>query len=553
MTSRPIDLRWDDTAPAVEVDALAIAYRVRGQETLAVRDVSFRLMRGDTLALVGESGSGKTTTAQAVIGLLASNGHVVSGSIRLGGQDVTAWGPRQWRSFHGRHVALVPQDPHNSLNPVKRIGESLAEVMRIHRTADPSTIRRRVIELLERVDIPDPVTRARQYPHQLSGGMKQRVLIASAIALRPALIVADEATSALDVTVQKTILDLIDELRREDSTSVILVTHDLAVAADRSSDVLVLKDGCAQEQGPTRSVLARPTAAYTRRLVDDAPALADAVRSSDDVRSMLGQPAHAETDITVEHAVKEFWVPGRRVPLRAVDDVSLSVRRGMTHALVGESGSGKSTIARMVMGFERATTGTVRVGGTDMSALRGGALRQARRGLQMVYQNPFSSLDPRQPIHSVVEEPLRNYGIGSSAERARLAREALERVALPASAFDRRARELSGGQRQRVAIARAMVLNPTVMVLDEAVSALDVTVQAGILDLLAQIQEELGTTYLFISHDLAVVRQVAQTVTVLRRGVSVESGITEDILANPSHPYTTALLQAIPGRTAVRT
>jgi peptide/nickel transport system ATP-binding protein len=539
---------WDNGAPAVEVDGLTIAYSVRGVESIAVSDVTFTLERGETLALVGESGSGKTTTAQALIGLLASNGSVVGGTIRLGGQDVTSWTPRQWRALHGRYVALVPQDPHNSLNPVKRIGDSLAEVMRIHRTSDSAGIPRRVIELLERVEIPDPEARARQYPHQLSGGMKQRVLIASAIALRPALIVADEATSALDVTVQRTILDLIDDLRREDRTSIILVTHDLAVAADRTSDVLVLKDGRVQEQGRTRTVLAHPAAAYTRRLVADAPALADAVRSSEDVRAMLAEPSHREPVITVEHAVKEFEVPGRRDALRAVDDVSFTAHRGMTHALVGESGSGKSTIARMVMGFERATSGSVRIGGTDMSSLRGGALREARRSLQMVYQNPFSSLDPRQTIHSIIEEPLRNYGIGSRSERTEQARQALDLVALPASVAARRARELSGGQRQRVAIARAIVLDPTVIVLDEAVSALDVTVQAGILDLLGRLQREFGTTYLFISHDLAVVRQVAQTVTVMRRGKLIESGITEDIFANPSDPYTIALLEAIPGR-----
>lgn len=547
MTTRSIGPRWDDAALAVQVENLSIAYRVRGDESTAVRDVSFRLARGETLALVGESGSGKTTTAQAVIGLLASNGRVVEGSIALGGQDVTSWNQRQWRAFHGRHVALVPQDPHNSLNPVKRIGDSLSEAMRIHRAGDGPTIRRRVLELLERVDIPDPEVRARQYPHQLSGGMKQRVLIASAIALRPALIVADEATSALDVTVQKTILDLIDELRREDGTSVMLVTHDLAVAADRTSEVLVMKAGQVQEQGRTASVLAAPTASYTRQLVDDAPALAEAVRSSDEVHRQLAEPAHADALISVRNVVKEFAVPGRRGPLRAVDDVSFDVRRGMTHALVGESGSGKSTIARMVMGFERATSGHVTVGETDISSLRGAALREARRRLQMVYQNPFSSLDPRQSIRSIVEEPLRNYGIGSRAERAQRAREALECVALPATVANRRARELSGGQRQRVAIARALVLDPTVMVLDEAVSALDVTVQAGILDLLAGIQQQFGTTYLFISHDLAVVRQVAQTVTVLRRGVLIESGVTEDIFADPADPYTIALLEAIPG------
>jgi peptide/nickel transport system ATP-binding protein len=538
---------WNDEAPTLEVEGLSIAYTVRGAETVAVHDVSFSLGRGDTLAVVGESGSGKTTTAQAVIGLLASNGRVVSGSIRLGGVDVTTWTDADWRRVRGRHVALIPQDPHNSLNPVKRIGDSLAEVMRVHRWADSAQIKRRVLELLERVDIPDPEARARQYPHQLSGGMKQRVLIASAIALKPELIIADEATSALDVTVQKTILDLIDELRREDGTSVMLVTHDLAVAADRTTDVVVMKDGRMQERGRTRAVLERPTAEYTRTLVANAPALAVATRTADEVRAQLGDARHEQAVISVTDVVKEFDVGRRKDPFRAVDSVSFSVRRGMTHALVGESGSGKSTIARMVMGFEKASAGSVQVEGADMATLGGSALRQARRRLQMVYQNPYSSLDPRQSIESILEEPLRNYGVGSRAERSTRAREALDRVALPATTSTRRPRELSGGQRQRVAIARALVLDPTIIVLDEAVSALDVTVQAGILDLLSQIQKESGTTYLFISHDLAVVRQVAETVTVLRRGVSVEQGITEDVFARPEHPYTVALLEAIPG------
>lgn len=540
--------RWNDGAPTVEAELLSIAYRVRGVETTAVHDISFSLGRGDTLALVGESGSGKTTTAQAVIGLLASNGRVVSGRIRLGGIDVTEWDDRDWRRLRGRHVALVPQDPHNSLNPVKRIGDSLAEAMLVHRSADSREVRRRVIELLERVDIPDPEVRAKQYPHQLSGGMKQRVLIAAAIALRPELIIADEATSALDVTVQKTILDLIDELRREDGTSVMLVTHDLAVAADRTTQVVVMKNGHVQEQGATSAVLKTPAADYTRRLMADAPALAGGVRTAAAVRAQLDGPAHQDIVISVADVVKEFGVGRRRAAFRAVDGVSFTVRRGMTHALVGESGSGKSTIARMVMGFEAATAGRVRVGDDDMASLSASGLRSARRHLQMVYQNPYSSLDPRQVIEAILEEPMRNYGIGSRPERVKRAREALDRVALLASVAGRRPRELSGGQRQRVAIGRALVLDPTVMVLDEAVSALDVTVQAGILDLLAQIQRESGTTYLFISHDLAVVRQVAETVTVLRRGVCVEQGITEDVFDAPQDPYTIALLEAIPGR-----
>ncbi|MCC2031557.1 dipeptide ABC transporter ATP-binding protein [Microbacterium allomyrinae] len=542
---------WDASAPVVEADQLSIAYGTRSGEVPVVHGVSFSLDRGDTIALVGESGSGKTTTAQSLIGLLAANGRITGGRIRLGGLDVTDWTPDEWRRVRGSHVGLVPQDPHNSLNPVKRIGESLAEVLRIHRAGDAPAIRRRVIELLERVDIPEPEVRARQYPHQLSGGMKQRVLIASAIALRPALIIADEATSALDVTVQKTILDLIDELRAESGTAVLLVTHDLAVAADRATHVVVLKDGSVQEHGESAAVLQTPASEYTRSLVANAPALSTSVRDAEDVRSQLAVAARRPPVVAVENLVVAFSRGGRTEGFRAVDDVSFTVGAGMTHAIVGESGSGKSTTARAVMGFQRPTSGRVTVGTDDIGAQRGAALRAARRHLQMVYQNPFGSLDPRQSVAEIIEEPLRNYGLGSRRERAAKAREALERVSLPASAAAKRPREMSGGQRQRVAIARALVLDPAVVVLDEAVSALDVTVQASILQLLSDIQRESGTSYLFISHDLAVVRQVAQTVTVLQRGCAVESGITEEVFASPQHPYTRALLDAIPGHRAL--
>ncbi|MFC5928848.1 ABC transporter ATP-binding protein [Cryobacterium melibiosiphilum] len=541
---------WDAAAPIVEVDGLSIAYRGRGGEVPVLHDVSFSLERGNTLTLVGESGSGKTTTAQALIGLLAANGRIVGGSIRLGGLDVTDWTPKQWLRLRGAHIGLVPQDPHNSLNPVKRIGDSLAEVMNLHRFGSAPATRRRVIELLERVQISEPELRVRQYPHELSGGMKQRVLIASAIAMRPALIIADEPTSALDVTVQKTILDLLDELREESGTAILLVTHELAVAADRATHVIVLKNGRVQEHGESAQVLGQPQAAYTRALLADAPALSAAVRTSADVQAQLASPQHAEPVVVVNDLVQVFSRGRGQGGLRAVDTVSFEVRRGMTHALVGESGSGKSTIARAVMAFQKPTAGGILVEGVDMTTASGEPLRQARRRLQMVYQNPFGSLDPRQSVHQTLIEPMRNYRIGSPLEREKRMRAALDRVSLPASMAAKRPHEMSGGQRQRVAIARALVLEPTVLVLDEAVSALDVTVQASILELLAEVQRELGTAYLFISHDLAVVRQVAQTVTVLSHGVAVESGITEDVFAAPQHPYTVTLLDAIPGRGA---
>ena len=540
-------------APAVlEVENLVVAYRDREHEQRVVHGVSFSIAPGEVVALVGESGSGKTTTAQAVIGLLPDNGRRVQGAIRLQGQDVADWSPQRWGSIRGRVVSLVPQDPTTSLNPVRTVGDQVAEVLQIHRAdgrrfGDRRAIEARVVELLARVGLSQPELRARQYPHELSGGMKQRVLIAIAIALRPALIIADEPTSALDVTVQRRILDLIDELRRETGTAVLLVTHDLGVAADRAHRLVVMQGGRIQEQGPTLALLRKPQSDYTRRLLSDAPSLAPAPRRAAPAR----EAALDDWAIEVEDLVHEFAAPGHaQGRFRAVDGVSLRVRRGTTHAIVGESGSGKTTTIRAIVGLRRATAGRIRIAGSDVAALRGEALRQFRRSVQLVYQNPFSSLDPRQSVFGIIEEPLRNFEPLPAEERARRVHEILARVGLPPAVLERRPHALSGGQRQRVAIARALVLRPQVLVLDEAVSALDVTVQAQILTLLAQLQRDLGLTYLFISHDLAVVRQIADTVSVLRAGRVVDAGTVEDVFQRPTSEYTRELMDAIPGRSA---
>jgi peptide/nickel transport system ATP-binding protein len=402
-----------------------------------------------------------------------------------------------------------------------------------------------VLELLDRVGLTPAAMRAAQYPHELSGGMRQRVLIAIAVALRPALIVADEPTSALDVTVQRRILDLIDELRREDGTAVLLVTHDLGVAADRADRLVVLRGGHIQEAGPTGQVLAAPRSDYARRLLQDAPSLSDTRRRPPALPS-------AEVAIRVEGLVQEFPGSGG-APFRAVDGVGFEVRRGTTHALVGESGSGKTTTARCIAGFLAPTAGRVLVGEADVGRLRGEALRQFRRKVQLVYQNPFASLDPRQTIAGIVEEPLRNFEPMERAERARRAAAMLERVGLPADTATRHPHALSGGQRQRVAIARALILGPQVLVLDEAVSALDVTVQAQILALLEELQRDFGLTYVFVSHDLAVVRLIADTVSVMRAGKVVESGAVEEVFHAPRTDYARELIEAIPGRGAALT
>ncbi|MDM0087861.1 MULTISPECIES: ABC transporter ATP-binding protein [unclassified Variovorax] len=533
-------------APVLEVEGLAIGYRDQDVLQRVVHDVSFAIHPGEIVALVGESGSGKTTTAQAVIGLLPENGQREAGAIRLNGVDVANWSQKRFDSIRGAVVSLIPQDPTSSLNPVRTVGEQVAEILRIHRRVARREIDARVVELLARVGLSQPELRARQYPHELSGGMKQRVLIAIAIALQPALIIADEPTSALDVTVQKRILDLIDELRLAYGTAVLLVTHDLGVATDRASRIVVLQGGRIQEQGPTAELLRKPSSPYTRQLLADAPSLAMA-----DFRPERAPAATAEDDfaIVVEHLVHDFAVGGKGgTRFRAVDDVSFRVRRGTTHAIVGESGSGKTTTIRDVVGFRQPTSGRILIEGTELTTLRGEALRQFRRKIQLVHQNPFSSLDPRQTIFQIIEEPLRNFEPLEPAERTRRVEHILARVGLPPAVLQRRPHALSGGQRQRVAIARALVLEPRVLVLDEAVSALDVTVQAQILRLLDQLQGELGLTYLFISHDLAVVRQIADTVSVLQNGRQVDAGRVEDVFLWPHSAYTRELIDAIPGK-----
>jgi peptide/nickel transport system ATP-binding protein len=532
------------TGPLLQIRDLRVAYRTARGPVTAVDGVSFDVEAGKTTALVGESGSGKSTVAQAAIGLLAANGRIGGGSIllneRTGGPiELVGLPERRWRDLRGRCVALIPQDPGTSLNPVTTIGASVGEALRIHGWKDRRRIQARVLELLERVDIDDPERRARQYPHELSGGMRQRVLIAAALALEPELVIADEPTSALDVTVQRRVLDLLDRLRKETGSGVLFITHDLAVAADHSDALVVMRGGRVEEAGPSARVLTAPGAEYTRTLLSDAPSLARIVERAPH------EPAPGARPLVEVRGLRQEYRGAGATPFVAVDDVSFSVARGTTHALVGESGSGKTTTGRSIVGLNRPTAGSIRVGDTDVTRLR--SPRAFRRVAQLVYQNPYGSLDPRQTVAGILAEPLDNFGIGSRAERAEQVARHLELVALAPEIAHRRPRELSGGQRQRVAIARALILQPELVVLDEAVSALDVTVQAQILRLLARLQDELSLTYVFISHDLAVVRQIADTVSVLQGGRQVEHGPTERVFASPEHPYTRRLLDAVPG------
>lgn len=522
----------------LNVEQLSLSYRSGAAWKEVVHQVSFQLNKGEMVALVGESGSGKTTTAQAIIGLLAENGRRDGGRILLNGEEISQWSSKRLDSVRGARISLVPQDPGNSLNPVKTIGEQVGEILRLHRLSASTERKQQVIDLLTRVGLNHPEQRFNQYPHQLSGGMKQRVLIAIAVALEPDIIIADEPTSALDVTVQKRILDLLDQLRRESGTAVLFVTHDLALAAERADRVIVFRNGEIQEQGPTAEVIGSPKQAYTRQLLADA--LPRPRQRDQRNQRRFSAPAIQASDISKRFAL------GKTQQLQALNSVSFDVARGTTHAIVGESGSGKTTLARILLGFEQSDSGSVTLDGIAVNGLQGESLRQLRRRIQFVYQNPFASLDPRQTLFRIIEEPLLNFDRLSRDERRQRVEAVTLRVALPLDILSRSARELSGGQRQRVALARALILQPSILVLDEATSALDVTVQAQILALLQQLQAEQGLTYLFITHDLATVRQIADTLTVLKAGDVVESGDVVTLFAAPQHPYTRELLAAIP-------
>lgn len=531
------------TANLLEVRGLSISYRTSTGRVRAVGAVDLDIAPGEIVALVGESGSGKSSTAHAITGLLPATGHIDAGRIQFAGRDLARAGDRELRAIRGAQIGLIPQDPGVSLNPVQRIGTQVAEVLLIHGLATRRSAPEAVVDLLERAGMPDPKTRADQYPHELSGGMRQRALIAIAIAANPALIIADEPTSALDVTVQRRILDHITTLTQTLGTAVLLVTHDLGVAADRAQRIAVMSRGRIVESGQTREILDDPRDPYTQQLLRSVPGRAG-------VRARPHQPG-TEPLLTVDNLVKEFPLPranGRATKtVRAVDGVSFSLHRGETLALVGESGSGKSTTARMILRLAPPTSGRIVFDDDDVTAIKGARLRALRRRAQVIYQNPYESLDPRFSIQDVISEPLRVFGIGDRASRAVRARELLDRVALPASTLGRRPAELSGGQRQRVAIARALALSPELVVCDEPVSALDVSVQAQILDLFAELQAETGVAYLFISHDLAVVRQIAHRVAVMRQGRIVEIGTAEKLFDQPIHEYTRQLLAAIPG------
>nr|WP_198423894.1 ABC transporter ATP-binding protein [Microlunatus antarcticus] len=523
-----------------------VGYRRHRTVAPAVTGVDLRIDPGETVAVVGGSGSGKTTVAQTILGLLPPAGVVTSGQVIVEGEDVTGARDRVLRRIRGSVVGLVPQDPTVGLNPTQRIGAQVAEAVR-HRGVPERSVSAEVVEALSDAGLPDAAVRARQYPHELSGGLRQRVLIAIALAGHPRLIIADEPTSALDVTVQKRILDHLEGLVADRGIALLMITHDLGVAADRADRVVVLDQGRVVETGPSQQVLRHPTAPQTRRLIEDAPSLT-VVGPLDSGRDDGDQPPAL---LRVEGIGKSFALPrlaGGARSVRAVHDVSLVARRGQTLALVGESGSGKTTTLRVALGLEAPDHGRVIFDGEDVTGRSWGALRPLRARFQLVQQNPFSALDPRWTVEQCVTEPLVSLRLADRRGRRARAEELLEQVGLPTSYLVRRPAELSGGQRQRVAIARALAARPDLVFLDEPVSALDVSVQAQILRLLGELQTHLGLTYVLVSHDLAVVAQLAHHIAVLKDGAVVEQGPASEVLRQPREPYTRELLAAVPGR-----
>ncbi|MBO9101031.1 MULTISPECIES: dipeptide ABC transporter ATP-binding protein [unclassified Rhizobium] len=531
--------------PLLQADGLSVSY---GQKEV-VSSVGFELGRGKSLALIGESGSGKSTIARAVLRLLPNGGRA-SGRIAFEGQEILGLPERRFRPLRGRAIGFVPQDPGNSLNPVRTIGVQAMEAAALLDEPDKAIRKALVLDTFAQVGLDNPQRVFDSYPHQLSGGMLQRVLIGLAVLPRPALLIADEPTSALDVTIQKKILDLLSRLQRELDMSLLLITHDLAIAAERTDALVVLKDGVVQEAGSTTAVFSSPTSAYTKKLHADVPVLNPnryaALR--DPGFRMLKAVGGKSSKIEVSAVTKNFTV-GNKV-VTAVDKVSFSVPAGTTHALVGESGSGKTTTIRLLLGLEQPDIGQIWVSGEELTGRSQASLRSVWRHLQIVYQNPFTSLDPSWKVEELVREPLDRFKIGTRKEQVERVREALKDVGLAEDFLSRKPGALSGGQRQRVAIARALVLKPDVIVLDEPTSALDVSVQAGIVEVLLSLQAKLGLTYVFVSHDLALVRQLAHTVSVMQRGRIVEHGTVADIFDNPQQPYTVSLLEAIPSGAA---
>ena len=530
-------------APVLEIQGLRIGLPAGGDRGEAVSDVSFSVAPGEIVCLVGESGSGKSVIAFSAMGLLPRNLPVKSGSIALQGENLVGASIERLRELRCTRMGMIFQEPMTALNPVMRCGDQIDEVLREHTALSPAERRQRIIAMIEQVHLPDPVRMFDSYPHQLSGGQRQRIMIAMALILEPSLLIADEPTTALDVTTQAQILKLIKELQVERGTGVLFITHDFGVVAEIADRVAVLRHGELVEMGPTEQILTAPRHPYTKMLIasvpsHDPPARA-AVASGDD-RVVLRAEGLSKT-----YGSAGLFGRGRQVS--AVRDVAFDIRRGETLGIVGESGSGKSTVARCVARLIDPSAGRILLADTDIATMPAGRLRELRRKIQIVFQDPYRSLNPRRTVgESIVEGPM-NYG-ASAAEALGRARKLMELVRLDPDSLDRYPHQFSGGQRQRICIARALAMEPEVLIADEAVSALDVSVQAQVLKLLEEIRHSLNLAVLFITHDLRVAAQICDKVAVMSKGEIVEYGSAAQVFGAPVHEYTRALFEAAPGR-----
>ena len=532
-----------NTSPVVEVKGLDIAF---GKHQV-VHEVDLAINAGETLALVGESGSGKSVTAMAIMGLLPANTRV-TGSIVVDGQQVVGASTAVLRRVRGGIASMIFQEPMMSLNPVLQVGTQIKEMLRQHRPLSDAEAKEEGIRLFDRVRIPDARRRFNDYPHMFSGGMRQRIMIAIALACSPKLLIADEPTTALDVTIQAQILDLLNEVQRDTGTAILFITHDMGVVANIADRVMVMRDGRAVETGTVKDVFRRPREDYTRMLIDAVPRLGQGAGRAGLASAEGTAPKPV---LSVRNLVTRFDVRGgalrRKVGrVHAVEGLSFDIMPGETLSLVGESGCGKSTTGRSILFLNPPDSGEVILEGRAVQAGNGADLSNLRRNVQMIFQDPFSSLDPRQNVEAVLAEPLLCHGLATRTQALEKAKHLLDRVGLEPSMISRLPHEFSGGQRQRICIARALMLDPKVIIADEAVSALDVSVKAQVIELLLSLQEELKLSYLFISHDMAIVERVSHRVAVMYLGEIVEVGPGSEVMGNPKHPYTQRLMSAVP-------
>ncbi|MBY5359509.1 ABC transporter ATP-binding protein [Rhizobium leguminosarum] len=540
-------------APVLSLRNLSVDARTPEGRKQVLQDVSFALASGETLCIAGESGSGKSVTSLSIMGLLPKASlRVASGSVLLGERDLLRLSDRAMRSVRGGDIAMVFQEPMTSLNPVMSVGNQLTEAIRAHQGSDNAEAV--ALKMLDAVQITEPARRLKQYPHELSGGMRQRVMIAMALSCRPKVLIADEPTTALDVTVQAQILRLMRELKREFGASIILITHDMGVVAEMADRVVIMQNGRIVEQGTALAIFQRPKEAYTQQLLAAVPRLG-ALAGTDHpprITQRAVETLHPDRtpvlnvrDLTVTYGNTASRFFKGRPPVAAVDGVSFDILPGETLGLVGESGSGKSTTGKAVLGLI-PFKGNVLIDGRNIAGLSQREMRPVRRSAQMIFQDPYASLDPRMAVGKAIGEPMLIHGIGNHSERQDRVAELLRRVGLAPDAATRYPHEFSGGQRQRICIARALALEPKLIVADESVAALDVSVRARVLDLLLELQETMGLAYLFISHDMAVVERMSHNVAVMRAGRIIETGTRRNIFENPRDDYTRALIAAVP-------